>query len=383
MQKIINKLLKFFYRFIPRKIRLKLFYIYGLKSPRQLFQSLKKYNELRKNTDQELKNWRIWKRSFKRNIWAQPKNIDIFRSFLLSEVRLIKESENVSKRKGVTLICVVKNDLERMKLFYRHYRKIGIEHFVIIDNNSDDGTREWLLKQPDSDIYLAKDQFFSRRKYGWINKILSLYGFERWYLYVDSDELFVFNDIENYNINDLVRHADIKGIKRFAALMIDMYSDKPLYKRTSDKLITDEYIYFDKNSYEIRESYRGLDVRGGPRRRMLSCDSKWKGPLLIKHPLFYFEEGNIFESAHYIFPFKHINSVYCGLLHYKFLDTDLERYKEIALKGNFADGSSEYKQYMQSYKKNQDLTFLYEGSEKYKDSSSLKEIPFIKEIEWK
>ncbi|MCL6588560.1 MAG: glycosyltransferase family 2 protein [Firmicutes bacterium] len=40
-----------------------------------------------------------------------------------------------------------------------HYRKLGANRFFIVDNNSADTTRDFLLKQPD--VHL----FFIRKKY--------------------------------------------------------------------------------------------------------------------------------------------------------------------------------------------------------------------------
>ncbi len=325
----------------------------------------------------------IWEKAFRRYMKTNPQNREIVTSFTNCQIYPIKVNIKNQQTDSVTLICVVKNDLERIKMLYKHYRKIGVQHFVMVDNNSDDGTREWLSEQPDTDLYIVKEKFFSLRKYGWINRIISMYGFKRWYLYVDSDELFVYENMENRTISDLISYCKKNGLIRMSVIMLDMYSDKGVFKTTSNnKSIKDEYIYFDSDSYLVKKNYKGLLIRGGPRKRVMSNDNTWEGPVLIKHPLFFFQKGDIFESAHYIFPFEHKTFVSGALLHYKFLETDFKRYKKIATEENFAGGSKEYKQYIESYESNGRLTFMYEGSIKFINSSSLRNISFIEEIKW-
>lgn len=384
MPSIFRKTKKPFFHLLSPKLQKIVIKFKGAKRPFYLYNSLRQFNysiNRLSNIQTYHYDWDVWKKTFKKFILSQPDSIDIVKSFFTSVIKPIK-MRTQNNKEDLILICVVKNDLERLKMFYEHYRKIGVNHFVIVDNNSDDGTREWLLQQTDSDIYLATDKFQSKRKYGWINKILSIYGFNRWYLYADSDELLVFNDIENHRIQDLIKYANDKNEKRVTTVMLDMYSDKSLFRQKSQKNIIDEYIYFDTNTYSISRNYKGLAIKGGPRKRVLKDDENWSGPLLIKHPLFYFEEGDVFESAHYIFPFEKESFPVGALLHYKFIETDLERYKKIARDENFSNGSMEYKQYIKSYENNNHLTFMYEGSEKYIDSSSLKNIPFIEKIRW-
>lgn len=73
-----------------------------------------------------------------------------------------------------------------------HYRKLGIKKFIMIDNASSDGTMKFLMKQRDAEVYRVNEKFQSSVKEGWINQIFALYGFHRWYLIVDADELITW-----------------------------------------------------------------------------------------------------------------------------------------------------------------------------------------------
>lgn len=372
---------------IPGFVINKLLIYRGLKNPGILYKAIKELNilfhDVSAKDNLRINNYIDWQKAFKKYIWSFPQNIELVRSFIQCDLKPMKVNHNINK-KGVTLICVVKNDLERMKMLYEHHRNIGITHFVILDNDSNDGTLEWVLEQSDTDVYLVTEKFTSLKKYGWINRIIDIYGFDKWYLYVDSDELFVYNDYENKSIEDLIKYCEKKRIYRLSSLMIDMYSKDGIFKTNASKeSIKEKYRYFDTNSYSETYSYKGIVIRGGPRKRVMASNQDWLGPILTKHPLFFFQKGNIFESAHYIYPFINKSGIESALLHYKFLESDLIRYAKIATQGNFSRGSLEYKKYIKAYEKNKDLTFIYNGSTEFEGSQSLKLIDVIKPIIWR
>src|ERR1700730_8094511 len=49
----------------------------------------------------------------------------------------------------VIVISVMRNSEAWLKSFLIHHRKMGVRHFVILDNGSTDGSVQVLLQQPD------------------------------------------------------------------------------------------------------------------------------------------------------------------------------------------------------------------------------------------
>ncbi|MDD2457655.1 MAG: glycosyltransferase family 2 protein [Eubacteriales bacterium] len=322
-----------------------------------------------------------WNAAFRTYHREFPRNYPIYASFCTSQLDRIARRKSPDLIDQVLGICVVKNDLERMKLVIEHYRTLGVLQFAIIDNDSTDGTKDWLTNQPDMDVYVVTTPFSSQRKYGWINQLLARYGRNRWYLYFDSDERFVYPDLENKPIARLIAQVERHQLDRLGAVMLDMYSDQAIYAKTPrTQPITADYCYFDSDSYEISQSRRGTVIKGGPRKRVFSAELD-DSPLLIKYPLFFLREGMIFESAHYLYPFRHDIPVGSALLHYKFLPSDLERHLEIAREGNFQGGSREYKRYLAAYEANAAISFLYDGTVKFENSSSLARLGFVQTLE--
>ncbi|WP_421693401.1 glycosyltransferase family 2 protein [Aestuariivirga sp.] len=59
----------------------------------------------------------------------------------------------------LTLFAVMRNEIYILPAFLAHYRALGIEQFVIVDDASDDGTSEYLAAQPDCSSGMSPIRF--------------------------------------------------------------------------------------------------------------------------------------------------------------------------------------------------------------------------------
>lgn len=304
---------------------------------------------------------------------------EILQAFCNSKFDIIRRRLATAEHSPIVVLCV-KDDLSRIQMLVHHYRSIGVQRFAILDNNSSDGTFEWLFEQQDIDLYRCASPYRTDIKEGWINRIISYYGFDRWYIITDSDELVVYEGMENHALDEVIMFAESNGIKRIKGLTLDTYSDAGLY-RNSDN-IRDDYCWIDSDSYfdEIQVAGKTQVVRyyGGPRYRVMGIHLP-----LEKHPLVYFEVGTVSDNAHYQYPHEVALSAPChfGILHYKFIDKDLEEYRRRASSssGYYARGEH-YRQYLAAANGGEGLSFMYEGSVKYFDSSVLGSIPYVQPI---
>lgn len=356
----------------------------GLKNVKKTLEISKKikksYDEYEKNENEitmtgEVKE--IFKKSFINFIWAQSKDAEIAFSFLTSIIKPVKANIKIEEigNKTPILICIVKDDLQRIEMSLNYYRKMGVKNFVYLDNMSTDGTFEYLLKQPDIDLYKCETPYTTQNREAWINRIIAHYGFNHWYLCVDSDELFVYDKMEEINIDEYISKLGKKN-RRVRALLLDMYSKEPIFKETEN--IQEYYSYFDGDTYKHKSTYKLEAVTGGPRQRVFFENSNKKF-MLTKYPLFYFIKGDIQCGSHFQYPFSPNCGVPCttALLHYKFLKSDLQKYMDRVKLGNYANGSEEYKKYIEIYNKGKNISLYNEKSIKYIDSQSLKKIKNI------
>lgn len=372
MKKIIKKIL-------PRNLKLFLierrhmFKVINKKYKKQLKELMieNKGNSLKINDEQ------IWIDKLVKIAYSDLEYYELGQEFLTCRINILKEIE-ISKS-DIVMICVLKNDLTKIQNYIYHHRKIGVDKFVILDNNSSDGTKEWLLEQDDVFLLNTEDEYTTCRREAWINRIIAFIGMNRWYLVLDSDELLVYNDYENQNIREVIGYFERNKIIRARALMVDMYAKDDYYEGTNVNDYLNECIYFDADTYYDGNNDKFVKIYGGPRKRAFNIDTG-----LTKYPLFYFRNQDIHCRSLFLYPYKDNFKSKCNLIikHYKFLPNEMEKYKKIAKDENYYDGSIEYKQIVKKFDETKKISFMYENSQIYKDMKSFNNIDVYKQIDF-
>ena len=145
-----------------------------------------------------------------------------------------------------------------------YYRRLGVTKFLVVDNDSSDGTRAWLVRQPD--IYVWRSSLsFRKANFGssWFELLLRRYGVGQWCLIVDADELFYYPECERRTLRSLCSSLEKRGKRAFNAVLLDMYSDKPVRDTLymPDRSFIEVCPYFDRTFFHRR-------VEGGGRVRI-------------------------------------------------------------------------------------------------------------------
>lgn len=304
-----------------------------------------------------------------------------WKALLASTFHLISDRLEEQESSETPLVfVVVRNELARMKVFYEHYRRMGIERFVILDNGSDDGTLEWLVQQKGTKVYQILEAFETQKKTGWIEKLLLLEGRNQWCAVLDADELLDFVDSEHHTLTDLVRSASSRGYQRIEGVLLDMYARESLFCASDD--FVRELRYFDTDSYQLLRSQDSdppilVTVNGGPRDRVLGGERA-----LSKQAVFRFTLEMLYVQCHYLYPLLGGKELPCWyvLKHYKFLRSDKAEYVRRAHEKSFYNSSAEY-QFVEQIQE-QVLSFYDEHSREYRDSHSLAVLPFLQQIPW-
>jgi hypothetical protein len=300
-------------------------------------------------------------------------------TYINKPVKPVKEIKPALNKNDPILLCVVKDDLRRIKLQVEYHRKIGVKHFAYIDNMSKDGTFEWLMEQEDVSLFFVNEIFSPSRKDIWRKLVIDFLGYDKWYLDLDSDELFMYPGIETLDITKYIDFLEKEKIKSALSPMIDMYSKGKIFENSNINGIFDTYCYFDSDTYKITRNYSMYRVIGGPRMRLFSTKDSLFYPILSKYALTKFSK-NMLPGTHINYPYKYNlqnKGAVAFLLHYKFLPEDNIKYKGHTISEVHSDGSKEYKRYMEMFKQNPDLSFYYEGSQKLNDSMDLMKINII------
>jgi hypothetical protein len=322
--------------------------------------------------------------------------------------------------------CVVlaHNELLILPEFLRHYREIGVDRFLIVDDHSTDGSLEFLRDQPDVTVFApVEGSTFRKDKRFWRAELLDTYCSGKWVVVPDADEHLVYKGIDDgLDLFALARNLEDEGAEALHAVMLDMYCDMPLkdHQYRSGRLI-DQFPLFDGPDHyfriatplRFREKYPTPFAfsLGGMRQRVFEplkfgvfnslivrnlCDvsgnfspegiaSFWlkisrfilrrmlKSSEIYncsKLPLIKWQNGMYFYSgAHAISKRLRLSKKNVVLLHFKFA-SGVGGLKYNAERGQHADGSKFYKRIV-----SQEIALsrspVFEGTQCYVNSSSL------------
>jgi len=281
--------------------------------------------------------------------------------------------------KATILISVLRNERPVLDDFLRHYRGLGVDRFVVLDNGSTDGSVELLARQADVDLYQVRRRFLPLRKQGWINRAIAQYGYDRWYVYADADEHLVFDSAGARSLADVIAFAESRGLRRLRGMLVDMYAPGPIFARTRGAgCMAEAFPLYDGDTYRESLCKERISRKGGPRGR-LNLD-----PELTKYPIFHIKHGEVFANPHHIYPYmdNFTSSCYIAILHYKF-NANLVPKIYRALRTNcYFNGSAEYRHYFESMIEDGDLVLTYSGSRAYGGPADLLACGLIEPIAW-
>ena len=310
------------------------------------------------------------------------------------ELEPIRNRTSQIKNGDIFLFSTMRNEHVRLPYFLKYYRDLGVNHFFIVDNDSNDGGLEYLAEQPDVSVWHTQNGY-KRSRYGvdWLNWLQRKYGHGHWTLVVDPDEFLIYPFSDTRPLRALTDWLDASSIKSFSAMLLDMYPkgriDEQPYRAGQDPL--EIASWFDAGNYVIERNtrYGNLWIQGGPRQRMFFADAPEKAPALNKIPLVKWDRKYTYvSSTHMLLP-RGLNLVYDEwggekasgvLLHTKFLDTfAIKAAEELNRKQHYA-ASVEYKAYAESLKDNPDLWCKW--SEKYINWRQLEILGLMSKGNW-
>ena len=277
---------------------------------------------------------------------------------------------------ALTLVSVMKNELYFLPHFFEHYRNMGVQQFAVLDDKSDDGTREFLLDQPDCIVYKSAYSFgdkpFSHRKdrpftdirmaQVWRSLLLSRHSADRWALCLDADEFLRLP--EGRDLSSVIAAAEKDEAKAVVAVMLDLYPKSisdiqkeqvfdsrdewffdgvPHLRLCTDesRLNRPERLYEGARDRLIRKhlpdpfSWRVLA------KKLLKRPIKRKSTEIVKVPLMFWSSDSFFTNSHW--PQIPVSSkLLLPLCHYKFTWDLYRRVKQALESGAYWRGSVEY-----------------------------------------
>jgi hypothetical protein len=122
------------------------------------------------------------------------------------------------------VVAVMRNESLLLPHFLEHFRRLGVGGFLIADNCSDDGSREYLLEQPDVALFSADTEYrYSHYGVAWQQALLGNFCLNRWVVLADADEFLVYPRCEERPLGDFLAEVSADGADAVRIGMIDMY----------------------------------------------------------------------------------------------------------------------------------------------------------------
>lgn len=319
----------------------------------------------------------------------------------------------------IRVFTTVHNEMVRLPYFLKYYRNMGVSRFLFIDNNSTDGTREYLLSQPDCHVHYTKNSFGAAKGgITWSRAVLDLYGVGHWCLVIDADEIFVFPHSEDTSLKEFCTFLDKEGSDVVYSFLLDMYPKGNVADAVcqgDDKSFMEIAPYFDKDytfvdriSLSGKNCFPPQEVIGGPRTRCFYGNQgdnsyfkrftmhfiersivalrkygikvpywRLKATPLFKIPLIKWQIGYEYTaSTHQMIPHVKLSQVTGALLHFKFFSDFHKKCVAAVTKAQHAEGGIEYKQALKNYDQLDKL--MYSGSTYYNSPNDLINAKLIK-----
>lgn len=314
-------------------------------------------------------------------------------------IKQLRQAEGVDSR--VTVCGIVKDEMFFLPAFFDHYRKLGVQSFLILDDGSTDGSLEFLYDQPDVSVF-ASDFAFGERIDGyradviWKLNLVQHLAPGAWAISADVDEHLVLDSAAD--LDALIDRLEAQGAPTALAAMIDVYpaSVDQVLDAGIRRLDPATDWYFDEGPYVAfgpegsEPSVVGDGVRGRLTRkfglgikpeqkslkRMVKDLLKPRQPpptdfqfKVYKTPVLRNVPGLQFHNSHWVTPAPTGPEI-LPLAHYKF-SSDLQAKIDWALESKaHALGSRIYNIYDEILHSMAagDRSFLYPGSRRFKSS---------------
>lgn len=324
---------------------------------------------------------------------------DVESNLLLSmeECYFLDKIKHISGLPGIILkedqfcvFCLVKNGFIYVKEWLDYYRNIGASHFFIVDNNSNDGTFEYLMEQSDVTLFSTCLPF---KFYESVirNFIVSVYCKDIWCLSVDIDEFFDYPHSDKITMQDFISYQNINGYTAVIANMLDMFSDglmvldnqllQERYRHYDVELIEKKNYHFyskDLNLLNNSENDSNTVYSNGIRSRFCQVALPIHEYLLVKHPLT-FQDGCLDPHINPHFCNRSdISDTTCALYHYKFVDANVSSVVE-RMDANNAGifVAYEYAAYLKFYQDNSGFSFSTNSTREFQTHQSILDSDFF------
>jgi glycosyltransferase involved in cell wall biosynthesis len=145
-------------------------------------------------------------------------------------------------------VVTCRNEIDNLPGFFSHHRNLGIEHFIFVDDLSDDGSAEFLKKQADV-ILLTINCRYPAYKHEFRSIICDAALENKWVIFLDVDERLIYRDMERVSFPQFVDRLERNGCDAVIGIMVDGYQPVVPAGVKPDAPLRDQGYWFDSTGY--------------------------------------------------------------------------------------------------------------------------------------
>ena len=305
---------------------------------------------------------------------------------------------------AATVCTIVHDEMFFLPAFLEHYRRLGVDRFIVLDDRSSDGTMAFLAAQPDVMVIGSGLRYFAQVPYPaetlariretravrlWRDQMLDQFCAGQWAVVVDPDEFLALPS----DLPAFFASLAAEGAEAAWGVMVDMYPEavRDILGREAARFCLDDAWFFDAKPHldprQPRETppvprtvYPGSVARlfatwevlpqgtlvRRIRRRLSGYRYQGASPI-HKTPVLFWRPGDWFLNCHVTS--KPVAPRVVPIMHFKFT-ADLGRKIEYALEtGGYNQASRSYRLYATLIERMRarDASFLAPVSRRYRD----------------
>lgn len=193
------------------------------------------------------------------------------------------------RKHDILLVAAIDHGPAYLDHFLDHHRKLGVEHFLLIDLGRGSAVKDAVSAHGDVSLWQARfsairpDRIFRAK-----NALLQRYAHGHLCVLVDADELLVYPKMETRNLRDLGDFLRNERRISLNAIAIDCYDRTPLGSQAYGRLGHPLELcpYADRDFYFERPvGDQVSEVRGGVTTRLLGAPQPRQQALLNRIPV--------------------------------------------------------------------------------------------------
>lgn len=221
------------------------------------------------------------------------RSMDVDCSFLTEAYTALRHEENDLRvvagasvePSQFCLLAILRNEMYFLPEFLAHYRSLGVERFVFLNDRSDDGSFEYLVQQPDAVVVQSARTYGDtfeipprlvdtiknpRLLYLWRAMLHEMFASNQWAIQVDLDEFIRLPD--GVIFQELLADLDNDGVRVVWGVMLDAYPEDiaTLHEQEmASRLDTSGTWYFDGEKHlRLRQGRPPRTIHPGARARL-------------------------------------------------------------------------------------------------------------------